>query len=253
MNNGATGLGTVKDDKTNSSITRKRTTIQFTLFLLICCLSIGRVDGRTSRFLALKERQNRVVRHRRDPSSHHFVSRQQQQQQRQLDQCENIKWREACDGIISSENSDDSNRRQQRRRISQRRRMISDRRHYTYDENCLRMYRIQLGQYNNQIMNFPYYANQKLFTGGNQSMAVLVQHGARRNADFSYCTIHKLLLSQYHSSRRKSSLLSDMIIIAPQFSYKNDPNVRTNDTYWNTTKVVILVFFSHVILFKQLS
>ena len=49
-------------------------------------------------------------------------------------------------------------------------------------------------------MTFPYYANQKLFTGGNQSMALFVQHGSMRDADYYYCTLRKVLMNYHHST-----------------------------------------------------
>lgn len=96
----------------------------------------------------------------------------------------------------------------------------------TYDENCLRVYRLDLfGK-----TTFPYHANQLLRAGGNQTMALFIQHGAMRNADSYFCSFRRLMLEQEYRP------FSDILVIAPDFNYKNDGGVIPTDAFWNATK-----------------
>ena len=94
----------------------------------------------------------------------------------------------------------------------------------TYDAHCLRVYRLQM--YGN--ITFPYHSGQLLQTGGNQTMALFIQHGALRNAQDYFCSFKKLMLKQNYRN------FDDILIIAPYFSYQHDQFVHPRDAFWNS-------------------
>ena len=95
-----------------------------------------------------------------------------------------------------------------------------------YNDDCLRTYRLDL----EGTMTFPYHANQLLRAGGNQTMALFVQHGAMRDADHYFCSFRKLMQNQ------KYRPFDDILVIAPDFNYKDDSGVLPTDAFWNSTK-----------------
>jgi hypothetical protein len=51
-----------------------------------------------------------------------------------------------------------------------------------------------------------------------------------RNADSYFCSFRSLMLEQNYRP------FEDILVIAPDFNYKNDPGVLPTDAFWNTTK-----------------
>jgi hypothetical protein len=97
----------------------------------------------------------------------------------------------------------------------------------TYDENCLRVYRLHiLGE----GITFPYHASQLLRKGGNQTMALFIQHGAMRNSQDYWCSFARLMKAQQFRP------FSEILVIAPDFNYEYDPLVHPNDAFWNSSK-----------------
>jgi hypothetical protein len=93
-----------------------------------------------------------------------------------------------------------------------------------FDFNCLRVYRLSVLD---DQLTFPYYANHLLETGGDETMALLVHHGALRDAENYYCTLRRLVLELGHAN---------VLVIAPSFRYATDEGVMSSDAVWNTTK-----------------
>lgn len=77
---------------------------------------------------------------------------------------------------------------------------------------------------------FPYHASHDLTVGGNYSMALIVLHGAIRDADSYFCMMNSLVKIQDY---RKPS---DVLIITPDFNYANDKGVIASDLFWNASK-----------------
>jgi hypothetical protein len=74
---------------------------------------------------------------------------------------------------------------------------------------------------------FPYHANELLVAGGNQTIALFIQHGAMRDADKYVCSFRHLMMEQ--TCRR----FSDVLVIAPDFNYPHDDGVLGTDAFWN--------------------
>lgn len=104
--------------------------------------------------------------------------------------------------------------------------LFSDDPTITYDEFCLVNYRMSLG--NN--ITFPYHASSHLADGGNYTLALLIQHGAMRNAEQYFCSFKQLMQEQGYRDFR------DVLIIAPNFNYETDSLVHPNDVFWNASK-----------------
>lgn len=141
-----------------------------------------------------------------------------------LPDCKDIDWQQACERISSAgarrlATTAESN-------LMEDYLLDSDDPSVTYDENCLRVYRLDL--YGN--ITFPYHANQLLRAGGNQTMALFIQHGAMRDADRYFCSFRNLMLEQNYRP------FHDILVIAPDFNFKNDPGVLPTDAFWNSTK-----------------
>jgi hypothetical protein len=108
------------------------------------------------------------------------------------EKCYGIDWQQACESITGA-----GARRGRRRRRRRRRRLTdeeatdfteleeyllsTDDPSVIYDENCLRVYRLDL--FGNTT--FPYHASHLLRAGGNETMTLFIQHGAMRNAGAS--------------------------------------------------------------------
>jgi hypothetical protein len=149
-----------------------------------------------------------------------------------LERCKNIDWEQACDQISSagarrrSLKVDTSNSTSTSSDGLEDFLLDSDDPSVTYDENCLRVYRLDLfGR-----TTFPYHANQLLRAGGNQTMTLFIQHGAMRNADNYFCSFRSLMKEQDYRP------FEDILVIAPDFNYKNDDGVLPTDAFWNSTK-----------------
>jgi pimeloyl-ACP methyl ester carboxylesterase len=143
-------------------------------------------------------------------------------------QCHNVTWEQACDVMAAS------GARRQRRRLSvpgiveeeDSLLMDEDDVRVMFDTNCLRIYRLTMfGE-----ITFPYHGSQLLTLGGNQTMALFIQHGALRNAPNYFCSFKQLMVQQQYRDFR------DILIIAPDFNYGADPLVHPNDAFWNKSK-----------------
>jgi pimeloyl-ACP methyl ester carboxylesterase len=66
--------------------------------------------------------------------------------------------------------------------------------------------------------------------GGNQSMALIIQHGALRDSESYFCSFKKLMLTQPYRP------FADILVIAPDFNYATDDLVHPNDAVWNSSK-----------------
>ena len=104
------------------------------------------------------------------------------------EQCRGIDWKTACDSLGSAgarRNLYTSNHFIGDMSSEMEDKILdSDDPTVTYDSNCLRVYRLDL--YGN--ITFPYHSSQLLRAGGNQSMALFIQHGAMRNAQDYFCS-----------------------------------------------------------------
>ena len=145
--------------------------------------------------------------------------------------CHNVTWEMACDRMNSAAGA---RRRHRRQLVSPQ--VIEEEDHLLmdeddirvmYDTNCLRIYRLEMFR---DKITFPYHGSQLLTLGGNQTMALVIQHGALRNAPNYFCSFKDLILTQQYRHPK------DVIIIAPDFNYGADTLVHPNDAYWNRSK-----------------
>lgn len=148
-----------------------------------------------------------------------------------VQQCQDIDWETACDNLGNSAGARHRSRKlysgkADRSNELEDKYLFSDDPTVTYNEQCLRVYRLQL--FGN--ITFPYHASQLLHTGGNYTMALFIQHGAMRNADAYFCSFKKLMLLQ------KYRKFEDILIIAPDFNYEHDELVHPRDAFWNSSK-----------------
>lgn len=144
------------------------------------------------------------------------------------EQCRGISWETACDRMTGSAGARRVLVRSNEDRDNEIEDQILDSDDPTviYDDNCLREYRLTL--FGN--ITFPYYATQLLNSGGNQSMALFVQHGALRDPENYFCSFKQLLLEQNYRD------FNDIILVAPNFSYKGDIDIHPQDAFWNSSK-----------------
>ena len=148
------------------------------------------------------------------------------------EQCQGVTWQTACDrltGAGARRRLYEQNRQQEEEDNVvplEEQFLDSDDPTVTYDGNCLKAYRLQM--YGN--ITFPYYSSQLLYGGGNHTMALFIQHGALRDAPDYFCSFKELMLRQHYRP------FSEILIIAPDFSYQHDPLVHPNDAFWNSSK-----------------
>jgi hypothetical protein len=139
-----------------------------------------------------------------------------------LHRCQGIDWQQACEHLSSA----GARRHLHEESIMEEAFLDSDDPSVTYDENCLRVFRLDLAG----NTTFPYHANHLLRAGGNQTMALFIQHGAMRDANHYYCSFRKLMLKQPYRP------FNDILVIAPSFNYKGDVGILPTDAYWNSSK-----------------
>jgi hypothetical protein len=157
------------------------------------------------------------------------------------EQCRGVTWQTACDRIagagsrrrlreqhyeVTDDDVDDEDEMDDDVPALEDQFLESDDPTVTYDSNCLKAYRLQM--YGN--ITFPYYSSQLLYAGGNHTMALFIQHGALRDAPDYFCSFKELMLQQHYRP------FSEILIIAPDFSYEHDPLVHPNDAFWNSSK-----------------
>ena len=138
--------------------------------------------------------------------------------------CRGIDWEEACRRVSSA-----GARRRDLSSVMEEAYLDSDDPFVVYDETCLRVYRLDL-YVGGKKATFPYHANQLLRTGGNQTMALFIQHGAMRDANHYFCSFRKLMKEQDYRP------FDDILVITPDFNFKNDEGVLPSDAFWNSTK-----------------
>jgi hypothetical protein len=152
-------------------------------------------------------------------------------------QCKGIDWQTACARITAGGGGAGARRTRQlytgnydrSEEISRTNNHIlyhTDDPSITYDNFCLISYRMNI--FDN--ITFPYYASSRLASGGEYSMALLIQHGAIRNAEQYFCSFEELMRTQTYRN------FHDILIIAPRFNYEHDELVHPNDVFWNATK-----------------
>jgi hypothetical protein len=143
--------------------------------------------------------------------------------------CKGIDWQKACDqleGGAGARRRLDSSEEDGLFSILEESLLDSDDPSVTYDDKCLRVYRLDLiGD-----TTFPYHANHLLRAGSNQTMTLFIQHGAMRDADKYFCSFRSLMLEQTYRP------ISDVLVIAPDFNYNGDDGVLSTDAFWNGSK-----------------
>ena len=149
-------------------------------------------------------------------------------------QCKGIDWQTACARITAGGGGAGARRQlytgnyDRSEEISRTNNHIlyhTDDPSITYDNFCLISYRMNI--FDN--ITFPYYASSRLASGGEYSMALLIQHGAIRNAEQYFCSFEELMRTQTYRN------FHDILIIAPRFNYEHDELVHPNDVFWNAT------------------
>ena len=101
--------------------------------------------------------------------------------------------------------------------------------------SCLPHFRIHLRTGPESAMSpvtFPYHSEVDLEATGdrNATIAMIIMHGAMRDADSYFCSFFKMEQSQPY--RDPSSVL----VITPDFNYANDEGVQASDAWWNSSK-----------------
>jgi len=151
---------------------------------------------------------------------------------KRVQKCRGIDWQTACDGMAGG--SAGARRSLQTTTTTplttynefEELLLDSDDSSVTYDENCLRVYRLSM--FGN--ITFPYHSSQLLRSGGNQTMALFIQHGAMRNAQDYFCSFKQLMLKQEYRP------FDEILVIAPDFNYEHDDLVHPMDAFWNSSK-----------------
>jgi hypothetical protein len=147
-----------------------------------------------------------------------------------IERCRNVDWLEACDRIGQA-GARRKNRALQENdpifNFIEEDLLESDDPAVFYDEHCLRRYRMKF----DGKITFPYHASQLIHRGGEQTMALFIQHGAMRDADTYFCSFAKLMMTQTYRP------FKDILVIAPNFEYKRDVATYPYDAFWNSTKV----------------
>ena len=134
--------------------------------------------------------------------------------------CKELDWQQACENVASA------GARRRLSTVTEEAFLYSDDPSVTFDNNCLRVYRLDL-QGN---MTFPYHANHLIRAGGNETMTLFIQHGAMRDADHYFCSFRKLMKEQHYRP------FEEVMVIAPDFNYFGDDGVLPTDAFWNSTK-----------------
>jgi len=230
---------------------RHRLNVVFGILLILCLISFLVIGGLVYyRRVVVPAQKAKAL---DDAIKAHALAAKQR-----VEMCRGIDWEEACDALgdagarrrkLDEDQSPSSGLYDDFEELL----LDSDDPSVTYDQFCLRVYRLQM--FGN--ITFPYHSSQLLKSGGNQSMALFIQHGAMRNAEEYFCSFKKLMLEQKYRS------FDDILVIAPDFNYEHDelvhpvrllshfaPNelavpslthislLRTskNDAFWNSTK-----------------
>jgi pimeloyl-ACP methyl ester carboxylesterase len=96
--------------------------------------------------------------------------------------------------------------------------------------SCLPHYRVPLTGTDGRVV-FPYHAEMDLTKGGPKiTMAVVVIHGAMRDADNYFCSFYDLHKDQ------KFRTDEEVLVITPDFNYENDEGVEIGDAFWNNSR-----------------
>jgi hypothetical protein len=146
--------------------------------------------------------------------------------------CKDVDWQHACDRLEGGAGArrrlllDEDEEQETFSALEEEYLLDADESSVTYDENCLRVYRLDLFG----TTTFPYHANQLLRAGGNQTMALFIQHGAMRDANMYFCSFRDLMLEQEYRP------FSDILVIAPDFNYGRDTDAIATDAFWNGSK-----------------
>ena len=95
--------------------------------------------------------------------------------------------------------------------------------------SCLPHYRIPITGTDGKV-TFAYHATTDIARGGSHKLAVIVMHGAYRDADNYFCMMHSLMKKQPYRDPK------DIVVISPDFNYANDEGVVPTDAFWNSSK-----------------
>ena len=97
--------------------------------------------------------------------------------------------------------------------------------------SCLPHYRIPVTG-TNGLVTFPYHASSDMMQPeiGKHTLAIIVLHGALRDADTYFCMMRNLKFSQKERDPNR------IIVITPDFNYRDDPGVQEGDAWWNHSK-----------------
>lgn len=96
--------------------------------------------------------------------------------------------------------------------------------------SCLPHYRLPLTGTDGRVV-FPYHAEIDLNKGDSKAtMAIIVIHGAMRDADSYFCAFYDLHKDQAYRSE------DEVIVITPDFNYESDPGVEPGDAFWNKSR-----------------
>ena len=139
------------------------------------------------------------------------------------ERCKGVDWQEACERILGDKRRLTATNPSKVTALEDN--LVNDP-SVTYDEDCLIVYRLDLFD----STTFPYHASQLLRDGGDQSIAFIIQHGATRKAEEYFCNFQNIMMEQNYRA------YDDILVIAPNFNYKDDDGVLPTDAFWNTTK-----------------
>ena len=213
----------IKREPSVRSMNRRRLNVAFGILLVLCLLILAGVGLLTyfARVYVPKKKANALKA---------AITRHAEAARKRVEVCRGIDWQTACDKLSGAgarrhlQTSD----QQKSTRYNDFEDMIlnSDDPTITYNQFCLRVYRLQMFG----TVTFPYLSSQLLRSGGNQSMALFIQHGAMRNSEEYFCSFKKLMDKQNYRD------FNDILIIAPDFNYEHDELVHPNDAFWNSTK-----------------
>ena len=101
--------------------------------------------------------------------------------------------------------------------------------------SCLPHFRIHLRTGDDSAVSpvtFPYHSEVDLEATGdrNATIAMIIMHGAMRDADSYFCSFFKMEQSQLYRDP------SNVLVITPDFNYANDEGVQASDAWWNSSK-----------------
>lgn len=188
---------------------RRRLNVVFGFLLVLCLLLLLFIGG-------LVYYQRVIIPARKAKALEKAIRAHAEAAKARVEMCRGIDWQTACDKLSGAgarrRNLQTSTPSLTTYGEFEEKILDSDDPTVTYDQFCLRVYRLEM--FGN--VTFPYHSSQLLRSGGNQSMALFIQHGAMRNAEDYFCSFKELMLKQNYRD------FNDILIIAPDFNYEHD-------------------------------